>query len=232
MTCPGYDGVLAFGEALRERYLKAGWGRQVCVWHEAADGRSFRPMPGELEEGDLVWIGNWGDDERTAELRGVPDRASPRPGPACHDPRRALPGPRPRHLARAGIRYGGWIPNAEAPRAFARHRVTVTFPGAPTSNSSPASPRYAPSRRWPAASPLSPPPGTTPRGCSAPATSSGRERGRDAPHLRALWATPRCAPSRRRGAWKRSAPATPAATAWTELLAILRSSARPHRKTA
>ncbi|HEX2146076.1 MAG TPA: glycosyltransferase, partial [Pseudorhizobium sp.] len=27
-----YDGVLAFGETLRERYLKAGWGRNVFTW--------------------------------------------------------------------------------------------------------------------------------------------------------------------------------------------------------
>ena len=28
----------------------------------------FRPLPGIAREGDLVWIGNWGDEERTAEL--------------------------------------------------------------------------------------------------------------------------------------------------------------------
>jgi len=28
----GYDAVLAFGEALRERYLRAGWGRQVAIY--------------------------------------------------------------------------------------------------------------------------------------------------------------------------------------------------------
>ncbi len=40
-----YDGVLAFGEALREVYLRMGWGRRVWTWHEAADTRIFRPRP-------------------------------------------------------------------------------------------------------------------------------------------------------------------------------------------
>ena len=63
-----YDGVLAFGETLRQRYLRAGWGRQVFTWHEAADDRLFRPHPEIETRGDLVWVGNWGDDERSAEI--------------------------------------------------------------------------------------------------------------------------------------------------------------------
>src|SRR5690606_11629032 len=34
-------------------------------------------------------------------------------------------------LDRAGIRYGGWIANAEVPRAFARHRGTMHIPRRP-----------------------------------------------------------------------------------------------------
>ena len=32
-----YDAVLAFGETLRRRYERLGWGRRVFTWHEAAD---------------------------------------------------------------------------------------------------------------------------------------------------------------------------------------------------
>ena len=64
----GYDGILAFGEALRQRYLRAGWGRAVFTWHEAADDALFQPLPEVEKRGDLIWIGNWGDDERSAEL--------------------------------------------------------------------------------------------------------------------------------------------------------------------
>ena len=63
-----FDGVLAFGQVVCRRYLELGWARQAWTWHEAADHRVFRPLPGHGLEGDLVWVGNWGDDERTAEL--------------------------------------------------------------------------------------------------------------------------------------------------------------------
>src|SRR6185437_4530923 len=63
----GYDGVLAFGEVIRERYMSQGWARRAWTWHEAADARVFRPVDGE-KHGDVIWIGNWGDDERTSEL--------------------------------------------------------------------------------------------------------------------------------------------------------------------
>jgi spore maturation protein CgeB len=34
-------------------------------------------------------------------------------------------------LCAAGIRYGGWIANADVPRAFAQHRLTMHIPRAP-----------------------------------------------------------------------------------------------------
>ena len=64
----GYAGVLAFGGSLAELYRDHGWHDRVWVWHEAADVALFRPLR-RAKRGDLVWIGNWGDGERTAELR-------------------------------------------------------------------------------------------------------------------------------------------------------------------
>ncbi|WP_128254349.1 CgeB family protein [Falsirhodobacter deserti] len=139
----GYDGILAFGEALCERYLKAGWGRQVYSWHEAADAALFRPVEAE-EEGDLIWIGNWGDDERSAEL----DEFLMRP---AHDLglRTTVRGVRyPDHalqrLDAAGIAFKGWIANAEVPQAFARHRVTVHVPRGPYVRELPGIPTIRP----------------------------------------------------------------------------------------
>ena len=63
-----YDGVLAFGRVIRVLYLKEGGARRAWTWHEAADTRVFHPIPHQECEGDLVWVGNWGDGERTAEL--------------------------------------------------------------------------------------------------------------------------------------------------------------------
>ncbi|TIR60191.1 MAG: glycosyltransferase, partial [Mesorhizobium sp.] len=51
-----YDGVLVFGEALRESYLRAGWGRRAFTWHEAADERLFKPSPEADAVSDLVWV--------------------------------------------------------------------------------------------------------------------------------------------------------------------------------
>jgi spore maturation protein CgeB len=63
-----YDGVLAFGRVLRDLYLKRQWTRRAWIWHEAADTRIFRPLANQPAQGDLIWVGNWGDEERTAEL--------------------------------------------------------------------------------------------------------------------------------------------------------------------
>ena len=136
----GYDLVLAFGETLRQRYLAAGWGRQVFTWHEAADDVLFHPMPEVAKTRDLIWIGNWGDDERSAEIaafliepvRTLGLRATVR---GVRYPQTALSA-----LAQAGIDYGGWIANAQAPRAFAEHRLTVHIPRRPYVESLPGIP--------------------------------------------------------------------------------------------
>lgn len=126
-----YDGVLAFGSVIRDLYRKRGWAQRAWTWHEAADHRVFHPLPGTAHEGDLVWIGNWGDDERTAELHEFllePVRAL-RLKTRIHGvryPQHAL-----QSLARAGVSYGGWLPNHQAPQVFARHGATVHVPRRP-----------------------------------------------------------------------------------------------------
>jgi spore maturation protein CgeB len=139
-----YDAVLAFGESLRDRYLRAGWGRQVVTWHEAADTTVFRPLPDEPEEGDLVWVGNWGDGERAAELweflvepvRALGLRATVH---GVRYPEAALD-----MLAASGIAYRGWIANADVPRSFSRHRVTVHVPRGPYAAELPGIPTIRP----------------------------------------------------------------------------------------
>jgi spore maturation protein CgeB len=127
----GYDLVLAFGEALRERYLAAGWGRRVVTWHEAADTALFHPMPDITREKDLVWIGNWGDGERASELQEFlidPARRLELSGTVhgVRYPPKALAA-----IKAAGLDYKGWIANADAPLAFARHRMSVHVPRRP-----------------------------------------------------------------------------------------------------
>lgn len=140
----GYDAVLAFGEALRERYLAAGWGRQVFTWHEAADTTLFKPIPEILPQSDLIWVGNWGDDERSVELEEflIGPAADLQLSAAVHGVR--YPDHALDRLAQAGIGYHGWLPNAQVPQAFARHRVTVHVPRRPYVQSLPGIPTIRP----------------------------------------------------------------------------------------
>ncbi|MHB8174879.1 MAG: CgeB family protein, partial [Nitrospirota bacterium] len=39
----GYDGVLAYGTAVRDIYASLGWAGNVWIWRQAADVRIFRP---------------------------------------------------------------------------------------------------------------------------------------------------------------------------------------------
>jgi spore maturation protein CgeB len=126
-----YDGVLAFGEAVRQRYLQFGWSERVWTWHEAADIRVFHPHPGVAPDGDLVWIGNWGDGERSAELSEFliePVRAL-QLAARVHGVR--YPAEALSKLASAGIEYRGWLPNYRAPEVFARFRGTLHVPRRP-----------------------------------------------------------------------------------------------------
>ncbi len=140
----GYDGVLAFGERLRAIYQQRGWARRVWTWHEAADTRRFKPIPSSRKDGDLVWIGNWGDGERTAELHEF-----------LLDPVKSLslsaqvfgvryPQSARDALSAAGIRYGGWLPNYEVPETFSRYRVTVHVPRRPYVEALPGIPTIRP----------------------------------------------------------------------------------------
>lgn len=162
-----YDGVLAFGNIIRDIYLSEGWTQRAWTWHEAADTRLFHPqgnltiqpshlpLPPPTREGErknfcsgkgtqfsplllgeglgeksksLVWIGNWGDEERTAELYefliepvkalGIKARVY-----GVRYPQNAIAS-----LNSAGIEYAGWLPNYEVPQVFAQFNVTVHVP--------------------------------------------------------------------------------------------------------
>jgi spore maturation protein CgeB len=139
-----YDGVLAFGGVIRDLYLQRGWAARAWTWHEAADTRIFHPLPGEPREGDLIWIGNWGDDERTAELHEFLIEPVRGLGLAARVHGVRYPDAARKALAAAGIDYAGWLPNHEVPRAFARFRVTVHVPRRPYVEALPGIPTIRP----------------------------------------------------------------------------------------
>jgi spore maturation protein CgeB len=140
-----YDGVLAFGEVLREIYRERGWASRCWSWHEAADTRVFQPLEtGRDKEYDLVWIGNWGDEERTEELREFLIEPVRELGlkAVAHGVR--YPAEGIHQLAEAGIEYRGWLPNYHAPRVFARARLTVHIPRRPYTQALPGIPTIRP----------------------------------------------------------------------------------------
>ncbi len=139
-----YDGVLAFGNVIRDLYLERGWAKRAWTWHEAADPRVFHPMPEVPKEMDLVWVGNWGDEERTAELHEfllnpVRDLGLRATVYGVRYPDHAL-----RALDDAGIVYGGSLANHDAPLAFAKARVTVHVPRRPYVEALPGIPTIRP----------------------------------------------------------------------------------------
>jgi spore maturation protein CgeB len=126
-----YDGVLAYGDLLCDVYRRCGWAWRAWTWHEAADTNVFRMCRNCHFDGDVVWIGNWGDDERSAELQEFLVEPVKTLGLRAKVfgvgyPQRALD-----TLREAGISYGGWLPNYRVPEVFARFRVTLHVPRRP-----------------------------------------------------------------------------------------------------
>jgi spore maturation protein CgeB len=126
-----YDGVLVFGDVLREVYLANGWARQVFTWHEAADTELFRPLPGRSKDIDLIWVGNWGDGERSDELHEFLLEPVSRLGLKARIHGVRYPAEIREDLNVRRIDYGGWLPNHAVPEAFARAHATVHVPRRP-----------------------------------------------------------------------------------------------------
>ena len=124
-----FDGVIVFGEALRTIYRQRFSLERVWTLHEAADTTVFYPrhLPGKH---GAVWIGNWGDGERSAEINEF--YLKPAAALAAEAdltiygvryPEEGLAA-----LLAANVAYGGYLPNLEAPEVYAAARLTVHIP--------------------------------------------------------------------------------------------------------
>lgn len=124
-----FDAVLAFGEALAAIYRDKFNIRRIWTLHEGADTRLFKPHPDVRKENDVVWIGNWGDEERSAQIkqfllcpaRGLSDHRFIVYG--VRYPEDALIA-----LHNSGVHYRGYLPNLDTPMAYAGARLTVHIP--------------------------------------------------------------------------------------------------------
>ncbi len=149
----GYDGVLAFGAVLADRYRAGGRCRRAYVWHEAADTRVFFPRARPVEA-DLVWVGNWGDDERIRQLEELLIEPVRELGLSARVYGVRYPSSAQGALARAGIEYRGRIANFEVPEVFARHRLTLHIPPRPYTTMLPGIPTIRPFEALACAIPL------------------------------------------------------------------------------
>lgn len=141
----GYDGVLAFGEIIRNFYLSNNWAKQAWTWHEAADISLFQPAdPKPASEGDLVWIGNWGDNERNEELHEFIINPVKELGLKAKFYGVRYPSHAISSLKKANIEYGGWLPNYKVPEVFSKYRVTVHVPRLPYVTALPGIPTIRP----------------------------------------------------------------------------------------
>lgn len=122
-----FDGVLAFGEAIRKIYRDSFGVKKAWTFHEAADTTRFQPRNGKKDT-DVVWVGNWGDEERTRELQEflIEPLSDRNLKSAVHGVRY------PQHakecLVNAGIEFRGYLPNLQAPQIYGRTLLTLHVP--------------------------------------------------------------------------------------------------------
>ncbi len=129
-----FDGVLAFGEAIRRIYADGFGIPRAWTFHEAADPDAF--FPRDLEKNiDVLWIGNWGDEERTRELLEFlisPAATLKTRHVVVHGVR--YPAEALRELARAGIDFRGYLPNLSAAEVYGHSLVSLHVPRRQYSN--------------------------------------------------------------------------------------------------
>ncbi len=126
-----FDGVLAFGEAIRKIYTDGFGIGKAWTFHEAADTTVFKPKSA-AKQIDVVWIGNWGDEERTSELMeflvapGKELTKGRQHSFVVHGVR--YPAEARLTLARAGIEFRGYVPNLSAPSVYAQSSLALHVP--------------------------------------------------------------------------------------------------------
>ncbi|MBC7793687.1 MAG: glycosyltransferase [Clostridia bacterium] len=132
-----YDGVLVFGNSLREAYLSQGV-RNVWTWHEAADIRVLEPLQTRtqtnvLMKRDLVWIGNWGNDQAAsfAALVFEPIRHL---GLDADVYGVGYPEDVVESLKASDVRYRGWAAGYTLSEIFAHFYATLNIPPAGQAN--------------------------------------------------------------------------------------------------
>ncbi|MGH9534105.1 MAG: CgeB family protein [Terriglobales bacterium] len=125
------DAVLAFGESLRRVYERR-WGARAFTLHEAADEEAFAAPPAGAVRAGVLWVGNWGDGERSGALEAFllrPAEQLPAVRFLAHGVR--YPEAGLEALRARGIAFGGYLPNLQAAAAYRRCVAALHIPRAP-----------------------------------------------------------------------------------------------------
>ena len=101
-------------------------GAECLTWHEAADVRIFRPLSCSEYDGEVVWIGNWGDDERSLELKNLLEPAE-QLGLRGRIYGVRYPSDALQTLKNCGLEYAGWT-RVFSTSDLLRYRFTVHIP--------------------------------------------------------------------------------------------------------
>jgi spore maturation protein CgeB len=123
-----FDGVLAFGQALKQIYRSRFGLERVWVLHEGADTSVFHPR-NDPKTMDVLWVGNWGDEERSREICEYlvhPAASLPQFSFMVHGVR--YPAHGLEALRNAHIRFGGYLANLDAAKKYAEARLTFHIP--------------------------------------------------------------------------------------------------------
>ncbi len=123
-----FDGILTFGAPISRIYREAFALPRVWTLHEAADTDHFQPLQ-SAKNTDVVWIGNWGDEERTRELQEFlidPAETVKSARFAAHGVR--YPVVAQGTLQQAGIEYRGYLSNLSVPDTYSRSALTIHIP--------------------------------------------------------------------------------------------------------
>jgi len=130
-----FDGVLAFGEAIRRIYLENFGMPRTWTFHQAADVTHFHPpLQAPDPEIDVLWIGNW-NEERSADLMEFvvnPISEMPNCKTVVHGAR--YPAHGREALASAGIDYRGYLPNLMAPAVYVHSALSLHVARPPYAN--------------------------------------------------------------------------------------------------
>lgn len=124
-----YDALLSFSPAITEIYQRDFALPHVYTVHEAADPDLFRPIALPKEQ-DVVFIGNWGDNDRNETL----ETYLLEPSNLLPDLRFSIYGVRyaeallERFAREYHVRYRGWVANYRAPLVYAASKMSVHLP--------------------------------------------------------------------------------------------------------